>query len=73
LTTQLSAPAAARNATTAGRLGRLARQRALESGRLPWLLASAFFLGCGFNTKMLQAYLLLPALALVYLLFAQGG
>jgi 4-amino-4-deoxy-L-arabinose transferase-like glycosyltransferase len=48
-------------------------QRALESGRLRWLLASAFFLGCGFNTKMLQAYLLLPALALVYLLFARGG
>ncbi|HEY0540551.1 MAG TPA: glycosyltransferase family 39 protein [Actinoallomurus sp.] len=48
-------------------------QRALESGRLRWLLASAFFLGCGFNTKMLQAYLLLPALGLVYLLFARGG
>jgi 4-amino-4-deoxy-L-arabinose transferase-like glycosyltransferase len=48
-------------------------QRALESGRLRWLLASAFFLGCGFNTKMLQAYLLLPALALVYLVFAHGG
>jgi 4-amino-4-deoxy-L-arabinose transferase-like glycosyltransferase len=48
-------------------------QRALESGRLRWLLASAFFLGCGFNTKMLQAYILLPALALVYLLFAHGG
>jgi 4-amino-4-deoxy-L-arabinose transferase-like glycosyltransferase len=48
-------------------------QRALESGRLRWLLASAFFLGCGFNTKMLQAYLLLPALTLVYLAFAPGG
>ncbi|MEV5571801.1 glycosyltransferase family 39 protein [Spirillospora sp. NPDC052269] len=48
-------------------------QRALESGRLRWLLASALFLGCGFNTKMLQAYILLPALALVHLLFAQGG
>ncbi|GAA4492349.1 hypothetical protein GCM10023191_028150 [Actinoallomurus oryzae] len=48
-------------------------QRAVASGRLRWLVASAFFLGCGFNTKMLQAYLLLPALALVYLLFAPGG
>jgi 4-amino-4-deoxy-L-arabinose transferase-like glycosyltransferase len=48
-------------------------QRALEPGRLRWLLTSAFFLGCGFNTKMLQAYLLLPALGLVYLLFARGG
>jgi 4-amino-4-deoxy-L-arabinose transferase-like glycosyltransferase len=48
-------------------------QRALESGRPRWLLASAFFLGCGFNTKMLQAYLLLPALALVYLAFGSGG
>ncbi|MGH3380927.1 MAG: glycosyltransferase family 39 protein, partial [Actinoallomurus sp.] len=48
-------------------------QRATESGRLRWLIASAFFLGCGFNTKMLQAYLLLPALFLVYLLCARGG
>ncbi len=48
-------------------------QRALESGRVRWLLASAFFLGCGFNTKMLQAYVLLPALALAYLAFAPGG
>jgi 4-amino-4-deoxy-L-arabinose transferase-like glycosyltransferase len=50
-----------------------AAQRAVASGRLSWLCASAFFLGCGFDTKMLQAYLLLPALVLVYLLFAPGG
>jgi 4-amino-4-deoxy-L-arabinose transferase-like glycosyltransferase len=50
-----------------------AAQRALSSGRLSWLLASALFLGCGFNTKMLQAYLLLPALFFVVLFFGQGG
>jgi 4-amino-4-deoxy-L-arabinose transferase-like glycosyltransferase len=50
-----------------------ALQRALASGRLPWLMASAFFLGCAFNTKMLQAYLVLPALVLVFALFAPGG
>src|SRR3569833_2280848 len=44
-------------------------QRALEAGRLSWLAAAAFFLGCGFYTKMLQAYLLLPALAFTVLLF----
>ena len=48
-------------------------QRAVASGRLGWLAASAFFLGCGFNTKMLQAYLLLSALFVVYLCFAAGG
>jgi 4-amino-4-deoxy-L-arabinose transferase-like glycosyltransferase len=50
-----------------------AAQRAVTSGRLSWLLASAFFLGCGFNTKMLQAYLLLPALFFVVLFFGPGG
>jgi 4-amino-4-deoxy-L-arabinose transferase-like glycosyltransferase len=48
-------------------------QRYVASGRPSWLLASAFFLGCGFNTKMLQAYLLLPALFFVALLFGPSG
>jgi 4-amino-4-deoxy-L-arabinose transferase-like glycosyltransferase len=46
--------------------------RAVESGRLRWLLASGFILGCAFNTKMLQAYIALPALAITYLLSAPG-
>lgn len=51
-----------------------AAQRAVgESGRLRWLLAAAFFVGCAFNTKMLQAYLLVPALVLVYLVAARAG
>lgn len=48
-------------------------QRAMDSGRLRWLLASAFFVGCGFNTKMLQAWIALPALTLVYLFLGPGG
>ncbi|WP_345559745.1 glycosyltransferase family 39 protein [Nonomuraea rosea] len=46
-------------------------QRAIETGRLSWLLASAVFVGCGFNTKMLQAFVVVPALALAYLVAAR--
>ncbi len=46
-------------------------QRAIETGRLTWLLASAVFVGCGFNTKMLQAFVVVPALALAYLVAAR--
>lgn len=44
--------------------------RAAETGRLSWLLLGAFLVGVGFNTKMLEAYLALPALILLYLLGA---
>jgi 4-amino-4-deoxy-L-arabinose transferase-like glycosyltransferase len=40
---------------------------ALESGRLRWLLASAFLVGIGFNTKMLVALGVVPAFALAHL------
>jgi 4-amino-4-deoxy-L-arabinose transferase-like glycosyltransferase/putative flippase GtrA len=43
---------------------------AIESGRLRPLLLSALAIGLAFNTKMLQAYLIVPPLALVYLLAA---
>ena len=43
---------------------------AAETGRLRWLLLSALLVGLGFNIKMLEAYLVLPAFALVYLLSA---
>ncbi len=44
--------------------------RAAESGRLRWLLLCAAFVGVGFNVKMAEAYLVLPALFLTYLLCA---
>lgn len=44
--------------------------RAVETRRLRWLLLSMALVGVGFNVKMLQAYLILPALVLFYLLFA---
>jgi len=42
--------------------------RAAETGRLRWLLACAVLVGLGFNVKMLQALLVLPAFYLLYLL-----
>jgi 4-amino-4-deoxy-L-arabinose transferase-like glycosyltransferase len=45
--------------------------RAVESGRLRWLLASALLVGVAFNTKMLAAGIVVPGLALGYLLFAR--
>lgn len=42
--------------------------RATESGRLRFLLLGAILVGTGFNIKMLQAYLVLPALFVLYLL-----
>ena len=43
---------------------------AAETGRLRWLLLSALLVGLGFNIKMLEAFVVLPAFALVYLLSA---
>ena len=42
--------------------------RALESGQTRWLAAGGALLGFGFLTKMLQAFLVLPVFALVYLI-----
>ncbi len=44
--------------------------RGLESGRTRWIVLMAVFVGTGFLTKMLQAYLVVPAFGLVYLLAA---
>ena len=41
--------------------------RATESGRTRWLVLAGALLGFGFLAKMLQAFLVLPAFALVYL------
>src|SRR4051812_41129841 len=44
--------------------------RATESGRLRWLLISAALIGVGIEIKMLQAYLVAPAIYLTYLVAA---
>ena len=41
--------------------------RAIESGKVSWLLWAGVAIGFGFLTKQLQAFLILPALAGVYL------
>src|SRR5947209_4618296 len=51
-------------------LGAWAVLRAAETGRLRWLLLSAAIVGIGFNIKMLEAYLVVPAFGLLYLLAA---
>lgn len=43
----------------------------LRTGRLRSLLLAAFFVGLGFNAKMLQAYLVVPAFGLAYLACAR--
>jgi 4-amino-4-deoxy-L-arabinose transferase-like glycosyltransferase len=45
--------------------------RALEDGR-KWLWWCAFFVGCGFLTKMLQAWIIVPALVAAYLAGTTG-
>jgi 4-amino-4-deoxy-L-arabinose transferase-like glycosyltransferase len=51
-------------------LGAWAVIRAAETGKLRWLLLCAVFVGLGFNIKMLEAYLVVPAYGLLYLLAA---
>jgi len=49
----------------------LAVWAALKAGRersLPWLLASVVLVGVGFNIKMIQAFIVVPAILVVYLL-----
>jgi 4-amino-4-deoxy-L-arabinose transferase-like glycosyltransferase len=51
-------------------LGAYATVRATERGRTAWLVLAATCVGLGFLTKMLQALLVVPAFALVYLVAA---
>ncbi|GAB2829449.1 glycosyltransferase family 39 protein [Actinoallomurus bryophytorum] len=44
---------------------------AIRTGRRSLLMWSAVFVGLGFDAKMLQAYLILPALAVTYLVAAR--
>jgi 4-amino-4-deoxy-L-arabinose transferase-like glycosyltransferase len=46
---------------------------AMRTKRLRHLLWAAVMIGCAFNTKMLQGFIVLPALVLVYLFAAEGG
>ena len=54
-------------------LGAWAVLRAAETGRLRWLLLCAVTVGIGFNIKMLEAYLVVPAFGLLYLLAAPNS
>jgi len=51
-------------------LGAYATVRALERGRTAWLVLAGTCVGFGFLAKMLQALLVVPAFALVYLVAA---
>nr|WP_051386484.1 glycosyltransferase family 39 protein [Actinokineospora inagensis] len=53
--------------------GAYATVRALEKASVKWLMLAGVFVGFGFLTKMLQAFLVLPAFGLVYLLAAPTG
>ncbi len=46
--------------------------RALKQGKLIWLLAAFGLVGLGFNMKMLQAFMVLPAFLLFYLIAAKA-
>lgn len=46
--------------------------KSIGSGKWRYLFIAALFIGLGFNIKMLQAYTILPAFAIVYLIFAKG-
>jgi 4-amino-4-deoxy-L-arabinose transferase-like glycosyltransferase len=50
--------------------GAYATTRAVESASTRWLALAAGLVGFGFLTKMLQAFLVVPAFAIVYLLAA---
>ena len=47
--------------------------RGIESGHLRWVLFAGAAIGAGFLTKELQAFLVVPVLALVYLIAAPLG
>src|SRR5579859_769721 len=51
-------------------LGAWAILKAAESGKWRWLLLSAVLVGLGFNIKTLEAYLVVPAFGILYLVTA---
>ena len=54
-------------------LAGLAVTRAAEAGRLRWLLAGGVLVGLAFNVKEIEAFMVLPALGLLYLGAAPVG
>jgi 4-amino-4-deoxy-L-arabinose transferase-like glycosyltransferase len=52
-------------------LGAWAVSKAVDTGRLRWLILCAVLVGLGFNIKMLEAFLVVPAFGLMYLLGAK--
>ncbi|GAA4025427.1 glycosyltransferase family 39 protein [Allokutzneria multivorans] len=51
----------------------LATSKAIKDGRWPQLLVAAVWIGVGFQMKMTQVFLVLPALGIAYLVAAPGG
>jgi 4-amino-4-deoxy-L-arabinose transferase-like glycosyltransferase len=51
-------------------LGAWAVMKAAESGKLRWLIMTAVLVGIGFNVKMMEAYLVVPAYGLLYVMAA---
>ena len=47
--------------------------KSVQSGKFRYLLLGAFIVGLGFNIKMLQAYMILPALYALYFFGAKHG
>lgn len=47
--------------------------KATETGKTSWLMLGAFIVGLGFNTKMLQAFLPLPAFYALYFFGSKEG
>jgi 4-amino-4-deoxy-L-arabinose transferase-like glycosyltransferase len=47
--------------------------RALEHNRLRWVALAGVLVGLGFETKLLQAFLVLPVFAIVYAIAAPGS
>ncbi|WP_328856942.1 glycosyltransferase family 39 protein [Williamsia herbipolensis] len=45
--------------------------KAIEDGRIRWMILTGVFVGFGFLTKQLQVFLVIPPLALTYLAFGQ--
>ena len=50
-----------------------ATTRAIERGSAGWLALAGAAVGLGFLTKMLEAFLVVPALGLAYLIAAPGS
>ncbi len=46
--------------------------KSIDTGKWRWLFLCGVLVGVGFNVKMLQAYLIVPAVIVTYLIFTKG-